>query len=188
MSEENKAWLRDWRFWGILWLVGSVGLISWLLWDARGWLAGAPEGAFRGTALRTCPVMVMWWFLAPLILWLQVQLTLPDRRWPLVLILHGLMAVLITGLFIIIEATRLLVANHLPWSFLPVIIRDLKSVGRWDYTPLLIYCMAIFALYAVGFYRQWRAGQLLTSELRVANARLETRLVRASLDALKMQL
>jgi two-component system LytT family sensor kinase len=185
---QDRTVLRDARFWGLLWLVGSVGLVGWLLWDARSWLTGAPEGSFRGTALRMWPVAVLWWFLAPLILWLQVQLTLPDRRWPLALALHGLMAVLITGLFIMVEATRLMLANHLPWSFLPVIIHDLRAVGRWDYTPLLIYCMAIFALYAVGFYRQWRAGQLLTGELRVANARLETRLVRASLDALKMQL
>lgn len=185
---QDKAYLRDWRFWGGLWLAGTVVLVGVLLWDARSWLAGVPEASFRATALRLWPVSVLWWFLAPLILWLQVQLTLPGRRWPLALVLHGLMAVLITGLFIIVEATRLMVANHLPWSFLPVIIHDLRAVGRWDYTPLLIYCMTVFALYAVGFYRQWRAGQLLTSELRLANARLETRLVRASLDALKMQL
>ncbi|HWA28211.1 MAG TPA: histidine kinase [Lacunisphaera sp.] len=184
----NRGWLRDWRFWGVLWLIGSAVLIGVLLWDARWWLTGAPEATFRNTALRSWPVSLMWWFLAPLILWLQHQLTLPGRRWPVALALHALMAVLITGGFIVIEAVRLQVANHLPWAFLPVIIQDLRSVGRWDYTPLLIYCMAIFALYAVGFYRQWRAGQSLTSELRVANARLETRLVRASLDALKMQL
>jgi two-component system, LytTR family, sensor kinase len=184
----GRAWLRDWRFWGAVWLTGSLVLVGLLLWDSRSWLAGVPEAAFRTTALRMWPVSLMWWFLAPLILWLQSQLTLPERRWPLALLLHALMAVLITGLFIVIEAVRLQVANHLPWSFLPVIIQDLKAVGRWDYTPLLIYCMAIFALYAVGYYRQWRAGQTLTSELRVANARLETRLVRASLDALKMQL
>jgi len=184
----DRAYLRDWRFWGALWLAGSAVIIGILLWDARSWLAGAPEASFRGTALRQWPVSVLWWFLAPLILWLQVQLTLPERRWPLALALHGLMAVLITGFFIILEATRLMLTNHLPWSFLPVITQDLKAVGRWDYTPLMIYCMTIFALYAVGFYRQWRAGQSLTGELRVANARLETRLVRASLDALKMQL
>ncbi len=184
----GKAWLRDWRFWGGLWLVGSAVLVGVLFWDARAWLGGIPEASFRSTALRLWPVSVMWWFLAPLIFWLQVQLTLPDRRWPLVLALHGLMAMLITGLFIIIEAARLMLANHLPWSFLPVIIHDSRAVGRWDYTPLLIYCMAIFALYAASFYRQWRVGQLLTGELQVANARLETRLVRASLDALKMQL
>jgi hypothetical protein len=153
----NRAWLRDWRFWMVLWLVGSAALVGVLLWDARSWLAGVPEASFRDTALRLWPVSVMWWFLSPLVLWLQVQLTVPERRWPLALGLHALMAVLITGLFIIIEAVRLLMTNHLPWSFLTVVIKDLKAVGRWDYTPLLIYCMAIFALYAVGFYRQWRA-------------------------------
>lgn len=182
------AWLRDWRIWGGLWLIGSAVLIAGLWWDARSWLGGDPEASFRHTALRTWPVGVMWWFLSPAMLWLQAQLTLPDRRWPLALALHGLMAGLITGLFIILEAARVVLTNHLPWSFLPVILHDLRAVGRWDYTPLLVYCMVIFALYAVSFYRQWRAGLLLTGELRVANARLETRLVRASLDALKMQL
>jgi two-component system LytT family sensor kinase len=61
-------------------------------------------------------------------------------------------------------------------------------VGRWSYTPVLIYFLGIMALYAAGFYRESRAGRQLTGELRLANARLETRLVRASLDALKMQL
>lgn len=182
------AYLRDWRFWGALWLAGSLGLLGFLLWDARSWLAGAPEASFRYTRLNVWPASVLWWFLAPVIWWLQSRLTLLDRRWWWSLLLHGLTAVIITAGLVLVDAVRLLVANHLPWSFLPVIIGDLKTVGRWNYTPLMIYCMTIFALYAVSFYREWRAGQLLTSELRVANARLETRLVRASLDALKMQL
>ncbi|HEX2860229.1 MAG TPA: histidine kinase [Lacunisphaera sp.] len=162
--------------------------MSWLLWDARGWLLGTPEGAFRFTALNEWPVSTLWWFLAPLILWVHARLTLLDSRWPWALALHCLMAVLITGFFIIVAAVRLLLSNHLPWDFLPAILSDLRSVGKWDYLPLMIYCMVIFALYAISYYRQWRAGQLVTGELQVANARLETRLVRASLDALKMQL
>jgi two-component system LytT family sensor kinase len=184
----RMAYLRDGRFWGGLWLAGSLGLLGFLLWDARSWLAGSPAASFRYTRLNEWPAAVGWWFLAPLIFWLQSRLTLLDRRWPWSLLLHALMAMVIMGSFVLVEAVRLLVSNHLPWTFLPVIIHDLKTVGRWDYTPLLIYCMAIFALYAASFYREWRAGQLLTSELRLANARLETRLVRASLDALKMQL
>lgn len=179
---------RDWRCWAGLWLVITLGLVSWLLWDARGWLLGTPEGAFRFTALNEWPVSTLWWFLAPLILWVHARLTLLDSRWPWALALHCLMAVLITGFFIIVAAVRLLLSNHLPWDFLPAILSDLRSVGKWDYLPLMIYCMVIFALYAISYYRQWRAGQLVTGELQVANARLETRLVRASLDALKMQL
>lgn len=179
---------RDWRCWAALWLLLSLGLFGWLWWDARSWLLGSPDASFRYTALNEWPVWVLWWFLAPLILWVHGRLTLLDRHWPWALALHCLMAFLITGGFILVIAIRLLLANHLPWAFLPVILRDLRSVGKWDYLPLMIYCMAIFALYAVSYYRQWRAGQLLTGELRVANAKLETRLVRASLDALKMQL
>ena len=190
MSERNSwlAYARDGRFWAALWLAGTIVLGAVLAWDARAWLAGAPGASFRETDLGTWPVEVTWWFLAPLVLWLQSRLTLLDRRWPWALLLHVMMAGLITGLFVVLDAVRLLVANHLPWSFLPTIIQDLHSSGRWSYLPLLIYCMAVIALYAVSFYREWRAGQQLTGELRLANARLETRLVQSSLDALKMQL
>lgn len=183
----SASWLRNGRTWLLLWAVGSLVFIGLLLADSRSWLAGAPEASFRETGLYRWPVELAWWFVAPGVLWLQSRLTL-DRRWPLVLLVHVLAAVLVAGIFLLIDATRLLVSNHLPWSFLPVIVHDLKSVGRWSYTPLLIYFMAIFALYAGSFYRELRAGQQLTGELRLANARLETRLVRASLDALKMQL
>lgn len=182
------TWWRDWRFWVALWLAGVLVAVGVLMWDARSWLAGSPEASFRLTWLNKWPVWTLWWFVAPAILWLQHRLTLLDRHWPWAIALHTLMAFLVTGLFILVIAVRLLVANHLPWSFLPVILHDLRGIGRWNYTPLLIYFMAVAVLYAAGYHRQWRAGQLLTGELRVANAQLETRLVRASLDALKMQL
>jgi two-component sensor histidine kinase len=188
LAQLYRQGLRDWRCWAALWLVVTLVLTGVLLWDARGWLLGWPDASFRYTHLNEWPLSLLWWLLAPLILWVHGRLTLLDRSWPWALALHGLMALLITGLFIMVAAIRLLLSNHLPWAFLPVILDDLRSVGRWDYLPLMIYCMAIFALYAISYYRQWRAGQLLTGELRVANARLETRLVRASLDALKMQL
>jgi signal transduction histidine kinase len=183
-----RAWLKDWRFWGAIWLAGVLLGAGLLLWDARSWLAGSPDASFRFTQLNTWPVSWLWWVVAPAVFWLQHRLTLVDRHWPWAIGLHAIMAFLITGMFILVGAVRLLVANHLPWSFLPVILHDLRRVGRWDYTPLLVYFMAVSVLYAVNYHRQWRAGQLLTGELRVANARLETRLVRASLDALKMQL
>ena len=189
MSTLRHRWklLREPRFWLIAWGAISLLLVAWLLADARGWLRNSPDASFRETQLYRWPAEVAWWFLLPPILWLQSRLTL-DRRWPWALLLHALAAVLVAGLFLAIDAGRLMVSNHLPWSFFPVIVQDLRSVGRWSYTPVLIYFAGICALYAVGFYRELRAGQQLTGELRLANARLETRLVRASLDALKMQL
>jgi hypothetical protein len=180
-------WLREPRLWLAAWAAISSVLVIWLVADARDWLRGASDSSFRETQLYRWPGEVAWWFLLPFILGLQARLPL-DRRWPWVVLLHALAAMLIAGLFVAIDAVRLMVSNHLPWSFFPVIIQDLRSVGRWSYTPVLIYFLGICALYAVGFYRELRAGQQLTGELRLANARLETRLVRASLDALKMQL
>jgi two-component system LytT family sensor kinase len=188
LREFCRRGLRDWRWWAGLWTAVTVVLIGWLLADARAWLVGSPDASFRYTLLNEWPPSVLWWFLAPLILWVHSRLSLLDRQWPWALALHCLMAVLINGVFILLVAIRLLLSSHLSWDFLPVILQDLRAVGRWDYMPLMIYTMVIFALYAVSFYRRWRAGQLLTGELRVANAQLETRLVRASLDALKMQL
>ena len=176
------------RLWLFVWLAGTLALTAVLLVDAWPWLHGSPQATFRYTKLNQWPLAVLWWLLAPGIYWLQKNLTLIDRRWPWALGLHGMMAVVITGLFIILEAGRMLLANHLPVGFLPVVVNDLRWMGGWSYTPALIYLLLIFALYAISFYREWRAGQRLTNELKIANARLETRLVRASLDALKMQL
>ncbi len=179
---------RNWRPLFLIWLAGTAVIATVLLWDAWPWLMGVPQASFRYTKLDQWPLEVIWWLLIPGILWLQNSLTLIDRRWPWAVTLHVLMAAVITGLFIILEASRVVLANHLPAVFLSVVINELRWMGGWSYTPALIYLLLIFALYAVSFYREWRAGQQLTNELKVANARLETRLVRASLDALKMQL
>jgi two-component system LytT family sensor kinase len=187
-SRVSFPFWRSWRPWFLFWLVATAGFATVLLWDAWPWLHGAPQAAFRYTKLNQWPMESLWWLLVPVALWLQKNLTMVDRRWPWTLGLHGLMAVIITGLFIILVATRLVLANHLPAAFLPVVVDDLRWMGGWSYTPALIYLLLIFALYAFSFYREWRAGQRLTNELKVANAQLETRLVRASLDALKMQL
>ena len=60
-----EAYLRDGRFWGGVWLIGSLGLLGFLLWDARSWLAGSPEGSFRYTRLNEWPVAVIWCFTFP---------------------------------------------------------------------------------------------------------------------------
>jgi two-component system LytT family sensor kinase len=184
----SKAWWRDGRLWLIAWTLGTLGLGAILLWDARGWLQHAPEATFRATKLNLWPLETLWWLFIPAILVIQKSLTRLDRQWLWALTLHGLLALIITGLFIVAQAGRLVLVNHLPASFLPVVVRDLRWMGGWSYLPALVYVALVLALYALSFYREWRAGQRLTSQLQVANAQLETRLVRSSLDALKMQL
>lgn len=179
--------LRDGRLWAILWSAGALALAAWLWGDARSWIAGAPEASFRETALHRWSDLALGWLLVPAVWWLQSRLKL-DRRWPWALIVHALAAFAVMGLFLTVDATRLLISNHLPWSFLPVIMQDLRAAGKWNYLPLLFYALTVIALYAIEFYQESRASRQLTTELRLANARLETRLVRASLDALKMQL
>ena len=186
-SSAVPLWRRA-RFWFQAWLAGTIVLLLYLLWDAAPWLGGGAQAAFRYTKLNQWPIEVLWWLLVPIILWLQKNLVLTDRRWPWTIALHLLAAMVVAGIFIAVEAARVALANHLPLSFLPVVVRDLRWVGGWSVTPALVYLLLTFALYALSFYREWRLGQQLTGELRIANARLETRLVRASLDALKMQL
>jgi signal transduction histidine kinase len=179
---------QNWRLWFAVWLGATLVMAAILLADAWPWLSGAPGASFRSTKLFTWPLDLGWWVLVPGILWMQKNLTLVDRRWPWALGLHALLALVCTGLFLLAAAVRLLLANHLPLVFLPVVVRDLRMMEGWNYTPALVYLLCIVALYAFSFYREWRAGQRLTHQLQVANAQLETRLVRASLDALKMQL
>jgi hypothetical protein len=186
--ESSSPWWQQWVWWRWLWAGATLGLIAWLWWDARAWWRGEPLATFRETDLHRWPLEVLWWGLIPVILLLQKHLTRLDRHWGWSLAIHGLVATLITTLFIVLQGARLVLVNHLPFSFLPVVINDLRWMRGWSLLPSLYYLALILALYAWGFYREWRAGQRLTSELRVANAQLETRLVRASLDALKMQL
>lgn len=183
-----KAWWRAPRLWIGAWCVGTIVLAAVLLWDARGWLQGAPEATFRATKLNLWPLEMLWWLFIPAILVVQKSLTRLDRQWLWAVALHGLLGLIITALFIVAQAVRLVLVNHLPISFLPVVVRDLRWMGGWSYLPALVYVALVLALYAFSFYREWRAGLQLTGQLQVANAQLETRLVRASLDALKMQL
>ncbi len=187
-GNNGTPWWRHWRFWLLVWGAGTLVLAAVLLWDARSWLQGAPRATFRATRLNLWPLEILWWLFIPAILLVQKSLTRVDRHWPWAIGLHGLLAVIITALFVVAQAVRLLLVNHLPASFLPVVVNDLRWVGGWSYVPALVYLALILALYAVSFYRQWRDGQRLTGQLQVANAQLETKLVRASLDALKMQL
>lgn len=191
-TESNRiAIFRIWHsrsFWVSIWLVGMVALAATLLLNSVPWLRGDPQAAFRYTKLNEWPLEVLWWLLIPVAWWLQQNLTMVDRRWAWTLALHVVIATVIAGLFILLEAVRVVLANHLPMTFLPVVVGDLRWMNGWSYTPALIYLLLIFGLYGAAFYRNWQSGQRLTGELRIANARLETRLVRASLDALKMQL
>jgi len=182
------AWWRNWRWWLLFWVAGSVALTALVLWDARSWLQDGPQATFRATKLNLWPLEILWWFFVPVILLVHRSLARAERHWLWAVGLHGLLALIITGLFIVAQAYRLVLVNHLPITFLPVVVNDLRWMRGWSYLPALVYLALVLAIYAVSFYRQWRAGQRLTSQLQVANAQLETKLVRASLDALKMQL
>jgi sensor histidine kinase YesM len=191
MNDEHgndPPWWRRGRVWLAAWVAGTAVLAGFLLWDANAWLIGAPAATFRETALNRWPLELLWWFFIPLILLVQRLAARAAHPWLWAAVLHTLLALIVTGSFVVALAIRVLLTNHLPPAYLPIVVHDLHEMGGWSILPLLLYIVLTLAIYAAGFYRQWRAGQRLTSRLQVANAQLETRLVRASLDALKMQL
>jgi two-component sensor histidine kinase len=172
-----------WRLWTIVTLVGAVVLGFNLL---EVFFSAAPS--FRATYLYRGTTAMLWWLALPLARWTTWRFPFgPLRSWRVLATqaaiggVAGLIAWLVFSL-------RLLVANQLPPGFFPLVLRDTFD---WDdlYIPaILAYGVLALPFYAADFYENWQVKQREAADLKVANAQLETRLVRASLDALKMQL
>ena len=111
-----------------------------------------------------------------------------DEPWPIRAVglhLAGLAAS--CAVYWVTISLRRLVSNHLPLTFWPEVLRDIWTPDGW-FSPLIGYCVIVLPMHARDFYVNWQVKQREASALQLANAQLETRLVRASLDALKMQL
>lgn len=145
----------------------------------------AGEG-FRDSLLYRGFDLIFWWLVLPAALALKRRVG-ADRPWWQLGAAHLLAAALVTAGGAAADTGLLLVANGLPPAFFAEVLRDLTTWRALVELPL-IYAAIIVPAYAAEFYLNWRAGQREAAELRVANAQVETRLVRANLDALKMQL
>ncbi|MDB6166349.1 MAG: hypothetical protein JWQ83_1489, partial [Lacunisphaera sp.] len=42
-QNRDPLW-RNWRFWLLLWAGATLVFAGLLIWDARSWIAGAPQG------------------------------------------------------------------------------------------------------------------------------------------------
>lgn len=175
-------WLLP-AWWVVFYL--SSGLLAYNLWFVQP-VVDTGEN-FRATWLYRYGDPWLWWLLLPLILGWRRRLAVDPLRWWRLAGGHAIGAGLTVLLALTFRAGLLLVPNRLPLSFLPEVWRD-----TFQWQSAVGFAGAYFAIvvpvYAWDFYHGWRAGQKEAAELKLANAQMETRLVRANLDALKMQL
>ncbi|HVU18066.1 MAG TPA: histidine kinase [Candidatus Didemnitutus sp.] len=172
-----------WRFWTVLTVIGSLILAINLgheFWSA--------SPSFRETYLYHGTGALLWWLALPLARWATWRFPFgPWNSWRVLatqIAIGGVAGLIAWFVF----SLRLLVANQLPPGFFPLVLADTFD---WDdlYIPaILAYGVLALPFYAADFYENWQVKQREAAELQLANAQLETRLVRASLDALKMQL
>ena len=164
----------------------TVALGGGLLLAGDLWLRDGAGRAFRDTLFYRGFDVVFWWLVLPAMLALKRRLGAESAWWQL-LGAHAAAALVVMALGAAADAGLLLVANGLPPSFFGEVLHDLAAWRDLLEFPL-IYTAIVVPVYAAEFYLSWRAGQRESAELKVANAQVETRLVRANLDALKMQL
>lgn len=178
------VWMR-WlsATWWTVTLVGGAWVV-FDLWNPGG-LADS-ERSLRSTLLYRFGPEFLWWCAVPGFVWLRATLG-TERPWWMLLAAHVLAAASATMAVIGLRVLLVLVANQLPPTFFGEVWSDFV---HWPMATrqLWIYAMIALPIYATGFYRSWRAEQRGAAELKLANAQVETRLVRANLDALKMQL
>jgi hypothetical protein len=172
-----------WRLWTWITLAGVLAIGSNLAWI----LAGATL-SFRDTLLYHGTTAILWWLALPVARWTTWRFPFgPLTSWR-VLVTQAAIGSAAGLVAWFVFSLRLLIANHLPPGFLPLVLKDTFD---WDdlYIPaILAYCVLVLPFYAADFYQNWQSKQREATDLQLANAQLETRFVRASLDALKMQL
>lgn len=172
----------------ILWWVGLYvisGMLAYNIWFFEP--VGRSGESFRATWLyRYGDPWILWLLLPGVLVWRR-RLAVDRMRWWWLVLGHFGGATLTAALGIGFRASLLLISNQLPLAFLPEIWRD---IFQWTSAAgfVGVYFAVVMPVYALDFYRGWRAGQKEAAELKLVNAQMETRLVRANLDALKMQL
>lgn len=170
-------------WWGVT-LLGGAALVLDLWWAH---LRGATEASFRSTWLHEYRSWALWWLLLPaIVLWRQ-RLAFERFGWALVLGGHVLGAAAAALAEFLLSVTLVIVANTLPLSFVGEVARDLWHWPEFVFGTLH-YAALVVPIYAVEFYWNWRTEQRRAADLKIAKAELEAQLLRANLDALKMQL
>jgi two-component system LytT family sensor kinase len=149
---------------------------------------GMPGFSFRDTLLYNDTTVGLIWLALPAARWAAWRYALERTSWWRVVLMQGAVGVP-AAVFVVwgIHALRLLAANRLPLGLFGYVLRDTFAPDMFV-AAAVGYVAMLLPFYAADFYRNWQIKQREAAELQLANAQLETRLVRASLDALKMQL
>jgi two-component system, LytTR family, sensor kinase len=170
-------------WWTVLYL--ESGLLAYNIWVVEPVVSTGES--FRATWLYRYGDPWLGWLLLPLVLIWRRHLPVETQRWGWLAAGHLAGAALMVAAGTGFRAALMLLSNGLPPGFFPGVWSD---VFEWSAAAGFagLYFAMIVPIYALDFYQGWRNGQREAEELKLANARMETRLVRANLDALKMQL
>jgi signal transduction histidine kinase len=127
-------------------------------------------------------IIYSWALLSPLVIFFAKRFRFEQRNWWRLLPAHLVAAVVFLLLHTIIHIIFIKITDP-AWvppsgSFLLATLR--LTIGRWQ-VDLPMYCLLLSGIYAVDFYRRFRAEQLKSSELKAA-------LATSQLNALKMQI
>jgi signal transduction histidine kinase len=143
-------------------------------------LAGRPFSWWRAAVVGLAD-WYAWAALTPLVLWLARRYPLRAGRWGRPLLLHAAVSVALALLIITLDVPVVLALRLTPGEPLS----PSEVWHRYFYIEFHLYVLLYWALLCVGhalaYYRDSR-------DRRLEGARLEGRLARAELDALKMQL
>jgi two-component system, LytTR family, sensor kinase len=126
--------------------------------------------------------------LAPACLWLAARFRLERERWLPTLAIHlGINLAFHVCLVLISLPLEQLISREPNFSLRALQSLHQRLIGRLP-TDVIIYWMIVGVGYAFEYYRRFREQQLQAARLELLATQLETQLVQAQLQALKMQL
>ena len=163
---------------------GRVALAA-LGWTALGLVFALPSIAAGGNWWpRLLSSFAQWWswgLVAPLIVWVDRRLPLSDRQLPRRILLHLILSVPVTAVYVYLLAALTALVGVGTWraAYEPqTLVNALRGMFLWSW---LVYWLILGAWQAHQYYERY-----LSSELRME--RLERRFTEARLNALRMQL
>jgi two-component system, LytTR family, sensor kinase len=168
--------------WGLILGVWTVwGLLTSLQSYIGALMAGARTPMSFGTAmLLQMPQAYTWALATPVILWLGRRFPFERGKWPASAAIHLLISV--TFVFLIDLGFAYHSSNVRPEANpLPLLTVAARLFVWWVLADGMLYWVVLTLGYAVEHYRRFRERELTASQL-------ETQLVEADLQALKMQL
>ncbi|MEZ5426449.1 MAG: histidine kinase [Pyrinomonadaceae bacterium] len=178
-STENRlVWLSVFVFWT---MIGAIAAVQeYIAIETR----GAPVSFWR-TLITNLPIY-FWAVSTPLVFRAERRFPLGDRRkWGTVLPFHIIFSLLSAAAYLGLISLVTVALRDEPFSLSAVGDYFRYRFGRAFHVSVLTYWAILGFGFALDFYRQMK-----TSEVEAARAEqeLETRLVQAKLDSLKMQI